>query len=111
MYLSLAPAGSGQLPEGDEIPVTRTSSPYDVVKAFSGLAETSERIDTDQLAEALTTLADLTRNTPEEFRAALDGVSGSPPTSRPRTARSTSCSATCRTSPRSSTRATRTSSG
>ncbi|WP_243056416.1 MCE family protein [Nocardioides sp. SR21] len=75
MYLSLEPAGSGQLDEGAEIPVERTSSPYDVVDAFSGLAETSERIDTDQLAESLTTLADLTRNTPEEFRAALDGVS------------------------------------
>ena len=36
---------------------------------------TSEQIDTDQLAESLTTLADLTRNTPEEFRGALDGVS------------------------------------
>jgi phospholipid/cholesterol/gamma-HCH transport system substrate-binding protein len=75
MYLALQPAGSGQLAEGSEIPVERTSSPYDAVKAFSGLAETSDRIDTDQLAEALTTLADLTRNTPEEFRAALDGVS------------------------------------
>ena len=53
--------------------VERTSSPYDVVDAFSGLAETSEQIDTDQLAKSLTTLADLTRNTPEEFRGALDG--------------------------------------
>ena len=44
------------------------------MEAFSGLAETSEQIDTDQLAESLTTLADLTRNTPEEFRGALDGV-------------------------------------
>lgn len=75
MYLSLEPAGSGQLDEGSEIPVERTSSPYDVVDAFSGLAQTSERIDTDRLAESLTTLADLTRNTPEEFREALDGVS------------------------------------
>jgi len=75
MYLSLEPAGPGQLAEGAEIPVERTSSPYDVVEAFSGLAETSDRIDTDQLAESLGTLADLTRNTPEEFRAALDGVS------------------------------------
>ncbi len=50
-------------------------SPFDVVEAFSGLAETSEEIDTDQLAESLTTLADLSRNTPEEFRAALQGVS------------------------------------
>ncbi|GAW48942.1 MULTISPECIES: MCE family protein [unclassified Nocardioides] len=75
MYLALEPAGDGQLAEGSEIPVERTSSPYDVVDAFSGLASTSERIDTDQLAKSLTTLADLTRNTPEEFRNALDGVS------------------------------------
>jgi phospholipid/cholesterol/gamma-HCH transport system substrate-binding protein len=75
MFLALEPAGSGQLSAGSEIPVDHTSSPYDVVKAFSGLAQTSDRIDTDQLARSLTTLADLTRNTPEEFRTALDGVS------------------------------------
>jgi phospholipid/cholesterol/gamma-HCH transport system substrate-binding protein len=75
MYLALEPAGSGQLEEGDEIPVERTSSPFDVVEAFSGLAETAQEIDTDQLAAGLTTLADLTRNTPEEFRGALAGVS------------------------------------
>ena len=50
MYLALEPAGSGQLEEDDEIPVERTSSPFDVVEAFSGLAETAEEIDTDQLA-------------------------------------------------------------
>jgi phospholipid/cholesterol/gamma-HCH transport system substrate-binding protein len=75
MFLALEPAGEGQLDEGSEIPVDRTTSPYDVVEAFTGLAETSEDIDTDQLAESLTTLADLTRNTPDEFRDALQGVS------------------------------------
>jgi phospholipid/cholesterol/gamma-HCH transport system substrate-binding protein len=75
MFLALQPAGSGQMEEESEIPLERTQSPYDVVEAFSGLAETSERIDTDQLAKGLTTLADLMRNTPEEFRRALDGVS------------------------------------
>jgi phospholipid/cholesterol/gamma-HCH transport system substrate-binding protein len=75
MYLALEPAGSGQLDAGKEIPVERTQSPYDVVQAFSGLAETAQQIDTDQLAHSLTTLADLTRNTPEEFKAALSGVS------------------------------------
>jgi phospholipid/cholesterol/gamma-HCH transport system substrate-binding protein len=74
MFLSLEPAGTGQLEEGSTIPVERTSSPYDVVDAFEGLAGTTDKIDTDQLAGALTTLADLTRNTPEEFRSALDGV-------------------------------------
>ena len=75
MYLSLVPAGSGQMEEGAEIPRERTSSPYEVVKAFEGLAERSERIDTDQLATALNTMADLTENTPDEFQAALRGMS------------------------------------
>ena len=75
MFLALEPAGGGQLDEGATIPAERTSSPFDVVEAFEGLASTSEQIDTDQLADSLTTLADLTRNTPEEFRGALSGLS------------------------------------
>ena len=75
MFLAIEPAGSGQMEEGDTIPVERTSSPYDVVDAFEGLADTAGDIDTDQLAQSLTTLADLSRNTPEEFQAALKGVS------------------------------------
>jgi phospholipid/cholesterol/gamma-HCH transport system substrate-binding protein len=75
MYLALEPAGTGQLSTKSEIPVTRTSSPFDVVKAFSGLAQTADQINTTQLAQSLTTLADLTRNTPAEFKAALQGVS------------------------------------
>jgi phospholipid/cholesterol/gamma-HCH transport system substrate-binding protein len=75
MFLALTPAGTGELADEATIPVERTSSPYDVVEAFEGLGETSADIDTDQLAASLTTLADLTRNTPEEFRAALSGVS------------------------------------
>jgi len=75
MFLAIEPAGDGDLEEGSTIPADRTTSPFDVVEAFSGLAETSADIDTDQLAASLTTLADLTRNTPEEFRDALAGVS------------------------------------
>jgi phospholipid/cholesterol/gamma-HCH transport system substrate-binding protein len=75
MFLSLEPAGAGQLPKGGEIPVAHTQSPYDVVEAFTGLADTAGDIDTDQLASALTTLSDLTRTTPASFRAALTGVS------------------------------------
>lgn len=75
MFLALEPAGGGQLDENSTIPAERTSSPFDVVEAFEGLASTSEQIDTDQLAESLTTLADLTRNTPDEFRGALSGLS------------------------------------
>ena len=75
MFLALEPAGAGQLADGSEIPLGRTTSPYDIVEAFSGLADTSDRIDTDQLAESLDTLAQLTESTPEEFRQALQGVS------------------------------------
>jgi phospholipid/cholesterol/gamma-HCH transport system substrate-binding protein len=75
MYLALEPAGAGQLRKGGEIPVAHTQSPYDVVEAFTGLADTAGDIDTDQLATALTTLSDLTRTTPASFRAALTGVS------------------------------------
>jgi phospholipid/cholesterol/gamma-HCH transport system substrate-binding protein len=75
MYLALLPAGPGHLAEGSTIPLERTNSPYDIVQAFEGLAKTTDEIDTDQLARSLSTLADLTRNTPEEFKAALSGVS------------------------------------
>jgi phospholipid/cholesterol/gamma-HCH transport system substrate-binding protein len=75
MYLALEPAGEGQLEEEAVIPEARTTSPYDVVDAFSGLADTSERIDTDQLANSLDTLSSLMANTPEEFQSALRGMS------------------------------------
>ncbi|MEP9384813.1 MCE family protein [Nocardioides sp. KR10-350] len=75
MFLDLQPAGPGQLDKGSTIPESRTQSPYDVVQAFSGLADTAGKIDTDQLAKSLTTLSDLTRTTPTSFREALDGVS------------------------------------
>ena len=75
MYLALEPAGEGQMEEETEIPVARTSSPYDVVDAFSGLAHTSERIDTDQLAKSLDTMSALMKDTPEEFQGALRGMS------------------------------------
>lgn len=75
MFLALEPQGQGQLDEGSEIPMSRTTAPYDVVKAFTGLANTTERIDTDQLATSLNVLADATRYAPEDFRSALQGVS------------------------------------
>ena len=56
MYLGLEPAGRGQLPSGSEIPRKRTTSPYDVVDAFSGLAERSQSIDTARLSQSLNTL-------------------------------------------------------
>lgn len=75
MFLALEPAGSGQLEKGETIPSSRTTSPYDIIEVFEGLAERSEEIDTEQLATALDTMATLTRNTPDEFQEALAGLS------------------------------------
>ncbi|MGH8939096.1 MAG: MCE family protein, partial [Actinomycetes bacterium] len=70
--LMLDPAGKGEL--DDEIPVSRTTPAYDVVEAFSDLATTTDRIDTDQLAGALDTIATTFRDSPEETRAAVEGL-------------------------------------
>jgi phospholipid/cholesterol/gamma-HCH transport system substrate-binding protein len=75
MYLSLNPQGPGQLKKGSTIPVSRTTSPYDVVQAFSGLADRAEKINVNQLATSLDTLASLTRDTPAAFQGTLRGLS------------------------------------
>jgi phospholipid/cholesterol/gamma-HCH transport system substrate-binding protein len=75
MFLALQPEGSGQLEEGSTIPTSRTRSAYDVVQAFSGLAERAEKIDLPQLTTSLNTLAEATANTPEELQSTLKGLS------------------------------------
>ena len=75
MFLALEPKGSGQLAKGSTIPQSRTRSAYDVVEAFSGLAERAEKIDLPQLTGALNTLADATKDTPEELQSTLKGLS------------------------------------
>jgi phospholipid/cholesterol/gamma-HCH transport system substrate-binding protein len=75
MFLALEPKGSGQLEAGSTIPVSRTRSAYDVVQAFSGLAERAQQIDLPQLSASLNTLADATKNTPEELQSTLKGLS------------------------------------
>jgi len=75
MYIALTPSGPGELEEETEIPLSRTTSPYDVVEAFSGLASTGQDINTDQLSESLQTMGALMEDTPEEFQGALRGMS------------------------------------
>jgi phospholipid/cholesterol/gamma-HCH transport system substrate-binding protein len=71
-YLALDPAGKGEL--SAEIPLSRTTPAYDVVEAFSDLAKTTDAIDTDQLANALDTVANTFRDSPENVRTAVDGL-------------------------------------
>lgn len=74
-YVGLEPRGAGRMRVGAQIPLSRTVSSYDVVTAFSDLTRTTERIDTDQLARSLDVLATEFRDTPENVRGALDGLS------------------------------------
>ncbi|MEQ3550532.1 MCE family protein [Pseudonocardia nematodicida] len=74
-YLALDPRGDAEQDPAEPIGRERTTSPFDVVEAFNGLSGTIDELDTDQLAESLTTLADTFRDTPPEVRGALDGLS------------------------------------
>jgi phospholipid/cholesterol/gamma-HCH transport system substrate-binding protein len=74
-YVALDPRGDDVQDPDATIPLQRTASPYDVLEAFRGLAETQNEIDTDQLAQSLTVLADSVRDSPVEVRNALDGLS------------------------------------
>ncbi|MCQ4043296.1 MCE family protein [Streptantibioticus rubrisoli] len=74
-YLSLEPAGPGQLAPGSEIPLNRTVSAYDVVQAFSDLTTTTERVDTRQLATAMDTVSAAFQDSPPEVKASIKGLS------------------------------------
>ena len=74
-YMSLTSDGDGTLDPGKDIPVSRTSSPFDVSPAFQQLASTVGGIDTQQLAASFKVLADDFRNSSSEVKASLDGLS------------------------------------
>lgn len=74
-YLAITPAASGTFAAGATIPVERTTSPFDIVPALSGLSTTIERIDTKQLAQAFDTIAATLKDSPEEVRSSLTGLS------------------------------------
>jgi phospholipid/cholesterol/gamma-HCH transport system substrate-binding protein len=74
-FLALAPAGPGRLPDGAQIPLAHTASPFDVVQAVSGLAGTLDQIDVKQLAAAFTVLSQTFADTPASVQASLTGLS------------------------------------
>jgi phospholipid/cholesterol/gamma-HCH transport system substrate-binding protein len=74
-FLMLTPEGDGEMEAGATIPLERTTAPFDVAEAFQGLAATAQEIDTAKLAESFRVLADTFRDTPDEVRASLEGLS------------------------------------
>ena len=73
-YLELTPGGAGQLEENGVIPRERTQSAYDIVGVFGDLTTTTERIDTDQLKQALDVVADTTNQAAPEIEASFRGI-------------------------------------
>jgi len=73
--VSLDPRGDRPMDPGEPIPLRRTAAPYDVVEALNGLSGALGEIDIAQLEQSLRTLSDTFRNTPEELRGTLDGLS------------------------------------
>jgi phospholipid/cholesterol/gamma-HCH transport system substrate-binding protein len=74
-FLNLTPKGSGQLPSGGTIPLGHTSASYDIVSTLNELTTTTEKINTTQLANALTTLAGTINSASPEVESSFTGLS------------------------------------
>ena len=75
-YLELTPKGSGEMEEGDTVPVSRTNGSYDIVSTLSELTATTEAINVPQLSKALTTLGDTVNSASPHIRSTFTGLSG-----------------------------------
>lgn len=73
-YLALEPDGREVLDPSERIPRERTTAPYDVLEAFRGLAETTNEIDTAQLAQSFEVITNTFADTPDDVRGALRGL-------------------------------------
>ncbi|WP_328535728.1 MCE family protein [Streptomyces sp. NBC_00344] len=74
-YLALDPLGTTRQDPSRRIPLSRTTSPYDVTQAFNGLGETLGDIDTKQLAKSFATISATFKNSPPDVRTAATGLS------------------------------------
>jgi phospholipid/cholesterol/gamma-HCH transport system substrate-binding protein len=74
-YLAIDSIGKTKLSTHKEIPLSRTTSPYDVVDAINQLSVTTSEINTKQLATALNTISATFSNTPSDLKATVSGLS------------------------------------
>jgi phospholipid/cholesterol/gamma-HCH transport system substrate-binding protein len=74
-YLALDPLGPAAQDPSASIPVSRTTSPYDVTQAFQQLSVVFQQINSASVAKALNDMATTFTNTPPEVHQALTGLS------------------------------------
>lgn len=74
-YLAVDPLGARRQNPDNRIPIGRTTSPYDVTKAFEDLAGTVGQLDSAKLAQSLDTISTTFAKTAPSVRNALSGIS------------------------------------
>jgi phospholipid/cholesterol/gamma-HCH transport system substrate-binding protein len=74
-FIGIDSIGSKAQKESDTIPVSRTTSPYDIYPAFTELTSKIDAINTTSLAKAFSTLSSAFSQTPQSVKTVLNGLS------------------------------------
>ncbi|NLU83306.1 MCE family protein [Rhodococcus sp. HNM0569] len=72
--LVLTSDGSGRLGPDDVIPLDRTNSPFSLVDALEGTADTIDQLDTETVGDSLDAVSDVLRQVDPQLTGALDGL-------------------------------------
>jgi phospholipid/cholesterol/gamma-HCH transport system substrate-binding protein len=73
-FLGVDSTGTGKQRPADTIPLSRTTSPFDVYPAFTELTSTIDAIDTTALAKAFDVLSADFENTPGSVKTVVQGL-------------------------------------
>jgi phospholipid/cholesterol/gamma-HCH transport system substrate-binding protein len=73
-FLGIDSTGAARLKPSDTIPLSRTTSPFDVYPAFTELTHTVDQIDTGQLSKAFDTLSTAFQGTPDSVKTVVSGL-------------------------------------
>ena len=72
-FLEVAPRGTGDLADA-RIPLARTSVPYNLQDVVDASTDALQTLDAEGLARSMNVMADVLGRTPDETRAAVEGV-------------------------------------
>lgn len=74
-YIELTPRGDGEMGSNDSIPLTRTTSGYDVTRSLEEVTDKVARTDTVDLSAALDQLSTVEEALPPNLQSSLVGLS------------------------------------
>ncbi len=74
-FLNIKPEGSGQLPAGATIPISRTDAGADIVGTLGQLTTQTEQTNKENLTTALNTLAEVIDTAAPEVQSSFSGLS------------------------------------